>query len=112
MYQGTVYNGCNSNYKDLRTIPEVFHNLSRYNAHRFIKKLSIAYPECINLIFQTKEKYISFTKFNEGTDTYLRFIDSFKFVLSSLVKLSFHSEHHSVLPYIFDKHDDEDLRQP
>ncbi|CAH3182415.1 unnamed protein product [Porites lobata] len=79
-------------------IPVIFHNLQGYDAHLFIKQLSKIKGDftCIPL---TEEKYISFSK-KVKVDEYqnkdgktislnfeLRFIDSFKFLQTSLANL-------------------------
>ena len=75
-------------------IPVVFHNLSGYNAHLFIKELG-AKSKDIGVIAKNKEDYIAFSvdvvldryvdkngdERNKFTE--LRFIDSFKFMTSS-----------------------------
>jgi len=78
----------------------VFHNLSGYDSHLFIKKLHGENGEKINCIPTNKEKCISFSrdvivdKFKNKEDKEvpvkreLRFIDSFKFMASSLDTLS------------------------
>ncbi|XP_076278400.1 uncharacterized protein LOC143208149 [Lasioglossum baleicum] len=98
-YRGPAHNGCNLNYQSSYTIPVVFHNLSGYDAHFIIKELANAFEGQINVLPLTKEKYISFTK-NVSIERQpgkerkyakllkFRFIDSFKFLNSSLDKLS------------------------
>ena len=75
------------------------HNISGYDAHLFIKKLG---RNDIEVIAETKEKYISFNfkinvklawvKYKDGTQVHknnqLRFIDSCRFMASSLDKLA------------------------
>ena len=98
-YRGPAHRSCNLNYKVPSYIPVVFHNLSGYDAHLFIKEL--AKPDAekvqnIEVISKTKENYISFST-PVAVDEYvdkegnrkekvvdLRFIDSFKFMASSL----------------------------
>ena len=82
----------------------IFHNLTEYDSHIFIKNLGVT-EGLINCIPNNEEKYISFTKDIE-VDRYMekvkktgemkerivkreiRFIDSFKFMASSLDKLT------------------------
>jgi len=73
----------------------VFHNLSGYDAHFIIKEIATAYDGHVELLPITKEKYISFTKNVQSTEDErkknnikLRFIDSYKFLTSSLNKLA------------------------
>ncbi|XP_018393385.1 PREDICTED: uncharacterized protein LOC108772363 [Cyphomyrmex costatus] len=93
-YRGPAHSNCNLNYKDLRCIPVVFHNLSGYDAHFIIKEIATAYNGNIDLLPITKEKYISFTKHVDDTIDdkknciQLCFIDSYRFLASSLDKLS------------------------
>ncbi|EZA52005.1 hypothetical protein X777_09439 [Ooceraea biroi] len=96
-YRGPAHANCNLNYRDSRTIPIVFHNISSYDAHFIIKELASNFKGNVNVLLINKEKYISFTKhvygFEDDKTTWrnhmqLRFIDSFKFLSSSLDKLS------------------------
>ena len=81
----------------------MFHNFSGYDAHLFIKELGRKFnKDDIGLIAENKEKYISFNvkinvklagvKDKDGKEVYkniqLRFIDSFRFMASSLDKLA------------------------
>ena len=106
-YRGVAHQDCNLKYKEPSFIPVVFHNLSGYDAHLFVKELGVSSGE-INCIANTEEKYISFTKKilmetvsetvkdtvkntvkEKKKDIYLdnRFIDSFKFMSSGLDSL-------------------------
>jgi len=92
-FRGSAHSNCNLNYKDSHCILVVFHNLSGYNAHFIIKEIATAYEGQIELLPITKEKYISFTKNVKSTEDEqkrnnikLRFIDSYKFLTSSLDK--------------------------
>ncbi|KYM96845.1 hypothetical protein ALC62_12487 [Cyphomyrmex costatus] len=93
-YRGPAHSNCNLNYKDSRCIPVVFHNLTGYDAHFIIKEIAAAYEGQVDLLPITKEKYISFAKHVDDTIddkkncVQLRFIDSFRFLASSLDKLS------------------------
>ena len=97
-FRGAAHNGCNINYKIPKFFPVIFHNLSGYDSHLFIKNLGTTGGN-ISCIPNNEEKYISFTKriivdtfSKDGKDIDvkrdIRFIDSFKFMacgLSSLV---------------------------
>jgi hypothetical protein len=84
--------------KQPKFIPVLFKNLEGYDAHLFIRNLGVSSGD-IKCIPKTEEKYISFTKEVEvdefrGKDgkkrkfkMELRFLDSFKFMASSLDKL-------------------------
>ena len=97
-YRGAAHNKCNLNYKKPYFTPVVFHNLSGYDSHLFIKNLGFNAGN-IDCIPKNEEKYISFTK-NIEVGTYMdkkgetkpinhkiRFIDSFKFMSTSLDSL-------------------------
>jgi len=102
-FRGAAHNVCNLNYKLPRFFPVIFHNLSGYDSHLFIKKLAKASDnkgEKIKCIPNNEEKYISFSR-DVIVDTFidkegkgvvvkreLWFIDSFRFMASSLDALS------------------------
>ena len=96
---GAAHSICNLNYKLPNFVPIIFHNLSGYDSHMFIKELC-RYGDKIDVIAQSKEKYISFTKSiymhdyidnktgqKKRKNLKLRFIDSFKFLSTSLENL-------------------------
>ena len=97
-YRGAAYNSCNLKYKKPGFTPVVFHNLSGYDSHLFIKNLGFSEGN-IDCIPNNEEKYISFTKniqvgsfWDKKGETKpfhhkIRFIDSYKFMASSLDKL-------------------------
>ena len=60
-YRGAAHNKCNMKYKKPSFIPVVFHNLSGYDSHLFIKNLGASQGN-IKCIPNNEEKYISFTK--------------------------------------------------
>ena len=97
-YRGPSHMFCNLRYKIPAYIPVVFHNLSGYDAHLFIRELGKKTDD-IGVIAKNKEDYITFSvdvvvgkymdKKGNGKDKTieLRFIDSFKFMASSLDSL-------------------------
>ncbi|KYN09824.1 hypothetical protein ALC57_18077 [Trachymyrmex cornetzi] len=97
-YRGPTHSNCNLNYKNSLYIPIVFHNLSGYDAHIIIKEIATVYEGQVDVLPITKEKYISFTKHVDRTKDKnenfqkncikLRFINSFKFLSTSLDKLA------------------------
>ncbi|CAH3183594.1 unnamed protein product [Porites lobata] len=98
-YRGAAHNSCNLNCRKPLVLPVIFHNLQGYDAHLFIKQLA-SLPGYLNCIPSTEEKYISFSK-KIKVDEYrskktgqmmslyfeIRFIDSFKFLQTSLANL-------------------------
>ena len=98
IYRGVAHSLCNLQYKIPSYIPVVFHNLSGYDAHLFIKELASSSPDGAKtgVIAKNKKDYITFS-INVEVDKYidkdreerqkeieLRFINSFKFMSSSL----------------------------
>ena len=60
-YQGAAHNNCNLKYLIPDYIPIVFHNLSGYDAHLFIKELGRRFNKNnFGVIAENREKYISF----------------------------------------------------
>ncbi|XP_077272260.1 uncharacterized protein LOC143902904 [Temnothorax americanus] len=92
-YGGPAHPRCNLFYRDSYVIPVFFHNLSGYDAHFIIKDIANSFEGSIDLLPLTKETYISFTKnvrkgVSRGNFVKLRFVDSFKFLSTSLEKLA------------------------
>ena len=99
LYRGPANSLCNLGYKIPSYIPVEFHNLSGYNAHLFIRELG-AHTSDMEVMAKNKEDYIRFSikvpvekymdKKGEEKDKLieLRFIDSFKFMSSSLDSLT------------------------
>ena len=98
-YRGPAHNNCNLNLKEkVNFVPIFFHNLAGFDFHLFIRELSESDGN-IECLAKNKEDYISFTK-KVKVDEYvkndkknpvysnLRFLDSFKFMASSLDSLS------------------------
>ena len=101
LYGGSAHRICNLRYKIPRYIPVVFHNLSGYDVHLFIRELGMKFDSgSIGLIAENKEKYISFNvdvivgKYEDmwgrikKKKIRLMFIDSFCFMASSLDSFS------------------------
>ena len=76
-------------YQLPKFVPVIFHNLSGYDSHLFIKQLGKSHRS-INCIPNNEEKYISFCKSLsiDEKKIEIRFIDSFKFMASSIDNLS------------------------
>ena len=95
LYRGAARNSCNLQYKIPKHIPIVFHNLSGYDAHLFIRELDKKFnTEGIGGSAENKENYISFNVkipvqlAGVTAKLELRFIDSCRFMASSVDKLS------------------------
>ncbi|KAL0849054.1 hypothetical protein ABMA28_013417 [Loxostege sticticalis] len=90
LYRGAAHSHCNLQYKTPKFIPIFFHNLAGYDCHLFIKQLG-ELPGDIKVIPKTKENYVSFTKFipvSGNKFIQVRFVDSFKFLGTSLDRLA------------------------
>ena len=98
IYRGAAHSRCNLQYKIPSYISVVFHNLAGYDAHMFIKELA-KHGSKMGVIAKNTEDYISFLV-NVEVDKYidkngeekpkeitLRFIDSIRFMNSSLDSL-------------------------
>ena len=112
-YKGPTHSLCNLRYQIPSYIPIVFHNLSGYNAHLFIKELGKKSSN-IGVIAKNKEDYITFLV-DVMVDTYIdkngeekdkliefRFIDSFKFMTSRLDLLTNNLVHKGIKLFGFD----------
>ena len=97
-YRGAAHVKCNLQFKKPKFTPVIFHNLSGYDAHLFVKNLGKSEGN-IKCIPNNEEKYISFSKDivvgeyknkkGEKVEVKheIRFLDSFKFMASSLESL-------------------------
>ena len=92
-FRGAAQSKCNLNYKVPKDIPIIIHNAS-YDTHFIINQLAEEFKGELNCIGENMEKYITFSvpikkKCDDGkTIAYkLRFIDSFRFMLTSLSEL-------------------------
>ena len=94
-YRGAAHNICNLRYKVPKEIPIVFHNSSIYDYHFIIKELVKEVEDNFECLGENTENYITFSvpikKKIENKDleiTYkIKFIDSYRFMASSLSKL-------------------------
>ena len=98
-FRGAAHEVCNIKYKVPTFFPVVFHNLSGYDSHLFIKTLGNSEGD-ISCIPNDEKNFISFTKqiivdkfVNKerrkvNIKRELRFIDSLRSMASSLDKLS------------------------
>ena len=93
--RGAAHNICNLRYKVPKEIPIVFHNGSIYDYNFIIKELVKEFEGNFKCLGENTEKYITFSvpikKKIENKDletTYkIKFIDSYRFMASSLSKL-------------------------
>ncbi|XP_050548065.1 uncharacterized protein LOC126909672, partial [Daktulosphaira vitifoliae] len=85
-YRQTICNECNLNLKSPKFVPCFFHNLSNYDSHFIVTQLGYD-DKPINVIPNTEEKFISFSKY-VTKDFKIRFVDSNRFMASSLAKLT------------------------
>ena len=81
-FRGAAHNCCNVNYFANRYVPIVFHNLRGYDSHLIIKEAWRLHQGEISVIPNSTEKFMSFKV------GYLRFIDSFQFLATSLGTLA------------------------
>ena len=94
-YRGAAHNACNLRYKVPTEIPVVFHNGSTYDYHFIIKELVKEFEGNFDCLGENTEKYITFSvplkkkiQNKKIEITYkIKFIDSFRFMSSSLSKL-------------------------
>ncbi|CAH3041931.1 unnamed protein product [Porites lobata] len=77
-YRGAAHNGCNLNCRKPLILPVIFHNLQGYDAHLFIKQLATL-PGDLNCLKKTDQMVSLYFE--------IRFIDSFKFLQTSLANL-------------------------
>ena len=94
-YRGAAHNTCNLKYKIPKNIPVIFHNGSTYDYHFIIRELVSEFDGNFECLGENTEKYITFSVpikkriENKNIDfTYkIKFIDSFRFMTTSLSKL-------------------------
>ena len=95
-YRGAAHNICNLRYKAPKEIPVVFHNGSTYDYHFIIKELVKEFDGNFDCLGENTEKYITFSvplkkkienKASIEINYKIKFIDSCRFMSSSLSKL-------------------------
>ena len=101
-YIGAAHDICNLRYKIPKEIPVVFHNGSTYDYHFIIKELAEEFEREFECLGENTEKYITFsvpikkeiTKIDKDSNDKImkisykiNFIDSFRFMSSSLSNL-------------------------
>ena len=94
-YRGAAHNACNLRYKIPKNIPVLFHNGWTYDYHFIIRELANEFEGNFECLGENTEKYITcsvpFKKRIENKNmdiTYwIKFIDSFRFMATSLSKL-------------------------
>ena len=94
-YRVAAHNTCHLRYKIPKNIPVIFHNGSTYDYHFIIKELACEFDGNFECLGENTEKYITFSVpikkkiENKNIDiTYkIKFIDSFRFMATSLSKL-------------------------
>lgn len=88
MYRGPAHQKCNLQFQKSHKLPVVFHNLCNYDAHLLITDVVKNITGTTSVLAHNTEKYIGINKFVKGTKVKLQFIDSFKFMATSLEKLA------------------------
>ena len=94
-YKGAAHNTCNLRYKIPKNIPVIFHNGSTYDYHFIIKELAYEFDGNFECLGENTGKYITFSVpikkriDNKNIDIVykIKFIDSSRFVATSLSKL-------------------------
>ena len=100
--RGAVYSIRNLKYSVSKAVPIVFHNVSYYYYHLIIKQLAEEFEAKFNCLGENTEKYVTFSipivkqvkridkngeEIIKAISFRLQFIDSAKFMLSSLSNL-------------------------
>ena len=94
-YRGAAHNMCNLRHKIPKNIPVIFHNVSTYDYHFIIKELACKFDGNFECLRQNTEIYINFSvpikkrieNKNIDISYKIKFIDSFRFMATSLSKL-------------------------
>ncbi|CAI6374590.1 unnamed protein product [Macrosiphum euphorbiae] len=85
-FRQTLCSKCNLILQQPKFVPCYLHNLSNYDSNFIISELAYD-TKSINVIPNTEEKFISFSKYLSSTFT-IRFIDTMRFMASSLESLA------------------------
>ena len=80
-YRGPAHTACNRSFRLTNKIPVIFHNFRGYDAHLIMQEIG-KFNKNINVIPNNIEKFMAFMISD------LVFIDSFKFMSSSLSNLA------------------------
>ena len=94
-YRGAAHNTYNLRYRIPKNIPVIFHNGSTYDYHFIIKELAKEFEGNFECLGENTEKYITFSvpikkkidNKNINITYKIKFIDSFRFMATSLSKL-------------------------
>ena len=94
-YRGAAHNAYNLKYKIPKNIPVIFHNGSTYDYHFIIRELANEFDGNFECLGENTEKCVTFSvpikkriKSKNIEITYkIKFIDTFKFMATSLSKL-------------------------
>ncbi|XP_060881669.1 uncharacterized protein LOC132953153 [Metopolophium dirhodum] len=85
-FRQSLCNTCNLKLQTPNFVPVFFHNLSNYDSHFIVTRLGYD-TNSISVIPNSEEKFITFSKHISNSFT-LRFIDTLRFMASSLSTLS------------------------
>lgn len=85
-FRQSLCNSCNLKLQSPNFVPCYFHNLTNYDAHFIVTELGYD-SKSINVIPNSEEKFISFSKFISNRFT-IRFIDTIRFMPSKLSTLA------------------------
>ncbi|XP_060869078.1 uncharacterized protein LOC132943926 [Metopolophium dirhodum] len=85
-FRQTLCSKCNLKLQQPKFVPCYLHNLSNYDSNFIITELAYD-SKSINVIPNSEEKFISFSKYLSSTFT-IRFIDTMRFMPSSLESLA------------------------
>lgn len=111
-YRGAAHQNCNLQYRDYRTVPVVFHNLTHYDSHFLIEKIATGFEGGVKIIPINTEKYISFIKKTPHTSGKYKEMIKLKFMAQSLDRLAstIPSEKKTLLRNEFKGMSDEQMR--